>query len=69
MYGPIDPRSGMDTTDVLAARYAALRVELTRLYSAPVADLVAIDDTMKKIDAVHVRVKDVSRNHDDPQLF
>lgn len=69
MQAPTDPLSGIDSTDWLADRYAALRVVLTRLYSAPVPDLVAIDEAMKMIDAVHVRLKDVHRGHDDPQRF
>lgn len=53
----------------LGDRYAALRLELTRLYSEPVPDPVAIDATMKEIDAVHRHFKDITGQRDDPQRF
>lgn len=69
MQQPADAVSGDDTPEALAEQYAALRVELERLYSEPVRDMVAIDATMTKIDTVHVHLKDLRRAHNDPQRY
>lgn len=58
-----------DGAESIADRYAALRLELTRLYSEPVPDLVAIDATMKEIDAMHRHFKEITAQRDDPQRF
>lgn len=53
----------------LVDRYAALRLELTRLHSQPSQDWVAIDAIMKKIDGVQIEIKALSGRAGDPQRF